>query len=1040
MDVLRKTLQRELEEAYTRQIAITCSVPPVAREVVGTLVRESYKKHQLWWIVETVGRAQQLAKNLPVLAPILLGNTSSPQVILPLVSLQTLPLSQILASPRALVIIPAHLFDEKVPDPKALSKNSWHLAVGNKESIEHLQEIFQNLGLVRSYEVTTSGEYAIRGGIIDVCCEALPYPLRIEIADSCIASLRPFDSVTQLSLPRDGTLMRQGISLIHTEVQENRAVGKLEQYAEKNATIISEVAKEKLPEFDGRKQLFFARANSIHLSSSFETLPSSHALMQNFIQHIQQDLHDGYAITIVSTQSKRLLALLKERIGAVANKISISNATIYSGGWKERTSKTVCYTDYDIFGIISAHTTQTTHAVSGSQTPFITLTEGCYVTHVHHGIGKFLGISQQTIDGITREYLTIAFAGDDKIYVPTSKIDLVTKYLGATTTEPTLSRLRDQRWKKTKKTVSKSVVSFSKELLVLYAERFARQGHAFPPDDYLQKEIALSFPYLETPDQQKALQEVMHDMESSKPMDRLLCGDVGFGKTEVALRAAVKAVSGGKQVVILAPTTILAEQHAETFQKRLAPYPYKIACLSRLQKLQQRNQTIQYLKDGGVDIVIGTHRLLQKDIVMKDLGLLIIDEEQRFGVQAKERLRSMRTDVDTLSLSATPIPRTLHLALSGIRDISVLQTPPLGRLPVQTVTARYSDHLLRKSILHEIDRGGQVFIIYNRVQSIEAFAKKIASIVPEVRVSYAHGQMHPNKLEEQLYLFSTGQTSCLVASTIIENGIDIPNANTIIVMHANHFGLADLYQLRGRVGRSSQQAYAYFLHSTEELQKHQKERLSALEELSALGSGFEIAVRDLDMRGAGDVFGTSQSGSINEVGFELYCKMVKNHLAHTQNPKANVSIDEDDLLASTPRTVIDIPVTACLPASYISDTTTRLNLYQQIANATTDKELSAMQEQCIDRFGQLPLAVTHLFIIEKLRLEAKEKLLVRIVKQYQDLLLCYPPTLKFGKRTLRLLSERSDVVLTEEGIAIKKFFTHPKEHWLRDITTIISLL
>lgn len=769
------------------------------------------------------------------------------------------------------------------------------------------------------------------------------------------------------------------------------------------------------------------------------SLPSFHGHIRDLVADLRSRIKEGYTVTIISNQTPRLLQVLPEHQldPETIPQLSLINASLLEPGWSAPKDKTIVYTDYELFGLISSTIpTKTTVAASGVM-PFIDLSPGCYVVHADHGIGKFLGITEQKVGDVTREYFVVAFKGADKLYVPTTKVDRLTKYVAASDAEPELSGLGSKKWQKVKEKARKVINTYTKELTALYAERTARGGHAFPPDDYLQKEIALSFPYIETPDQNKAMIEIKADMEKPFPMDRLVCGDVGFGKTEVALRAAVKAAVGGKQVAFLVPTTVLAEQHYHTFTDRLRGYPIKVTCLSRFQKNAALTKSKQHIAQGTVDIVIGTHRLLQKDISFHNLGLLIIDEEQRFGVKAKEKLKETRATIDVLALTATPIPRTLQLSLAGLRDISVLASPPPGRLPISTHVVREQDKTIRDAIVHELDRGGQVFIIHNRVQSILSYARSIAVLVPEATVGVVHGQMNSEAIEEQLYAFATGKTNVLVATNLIENGIDIPNANTILVSNANHFGLADLYQLRGRVGRSNIQAYAYFLYKPEKLPKHQIDRLKALEELSELGSGFELAMRDLDMRGAGTLLGTEQSGLEYELGYELYTRMVrqevdriKHHLStsvnNTDQQGQNPGQVDRDIFST--RTDVDLVLSAYLPASYIANSQVRLHFYQSFGLVENQQTLDQLASELRDRFGPLPPEVDTIIKIEALRLRA-QKYGITSIKQRGTSIILQTSVLSDAVIT-SLQNTHKDLIIREEGeIELKGIAQNPKALW-----------
>ena len=549
------------------------------------------------------------------------------------------------------------------------------------------------------------------------------------------------------------------------------------------------------------------------------------------------------------------------------------------------------YTDTEIFGWSRRRNTQRRKPI----TPASFLSEvnpGDYVVHQEHGIGRFDGLVRLHLTGVEREYLLIQYAGTDKLYIPTDQLDRVTRYIGMGDAVPALSKLGTTEWTRAKSKVKENVQDIARDLLRLYSQREAAPGHAFPPDSeqpWLQ-ELEDAFPFEETPDQERAIEEVKADMERPRPMDRLVCGDVGYGKTEVALRAAFKAVLDQRQVAVLVPTTVLALQHYNTFKERLKAYPVRVELLSRFRSEKEQKQVLEDLAIGKVDIVIGTHRLLQKDVVFLDLGLLIVDEEQRFGVIHKERLKQMRSEIDVLTMTATPIPRTLHMSLVNLRDMSVIETPPQERLPIRTTIREYDESLIREAILREIDRGGQIFFVHNRVQGIQMMAQKLQKLIPEARIVVGHGQMAEDQLERVMMDFSSGEYDVLLSTTIIENGLDIPNANTIIVNNAAHFGLAQLYQLRGRVGRATHQAYAYFLYNKDaKLTPIQEKRLRAIFEATELGAGFRIAMKDLEIRGAGNLLGAEQSGFMNSVGFDLYCKLLAEAVQELQGKQAEAA-------------------------------------------------------------------------------------------------------------------------------------------------------
>jgi transcription-repair coupling factor (superfamily II helicase) len=596
---------------------------------------------------------------------------------------------------------------------------------------------------------------------------------------------------------------------------------------------------------------------------------------------------------------------------------------------------------------------------------FADLTPGDYVVHVEYGIGIFRGLVIRAMEGMEREYLLVEYGETDRLYVPIHQADRLSRYIGADDRPPRLNRLGKAEWQAAKARAKKAAEDVARELLELYAARELAEGHAFGTDTEWQMELEAAFPYYETEDQLRAIGEVKVDMEKPKPMDRIICGDVGYGKTEVALRAAFKAVMDGKQVAVLVPTTVLAQQHYATFRRRLAPFPVVVEMLSRFRSRATQKKILEKLVTSQIDIVIGTHRLLQKDVQFSDLGLLIIDEEQRFGVTHKEQLKRMRTEVDVLTLTATPIPRTLYLSLTGVRDISTIETPPEERLPVSTYVGEYDAQLVRRAILREMERGGQVFYVHNRVQTIEAVQRRLERLVPEVTVGIGHGQMRESDLEQAMIRFVAGEVDVLLCTSIIESGLDIPNANTLIIERADRFGLAQLYQLRGRVGRGAQRAYAYFFHDRLTRLSHDaRQRLETMRETSELGAGYTIAMRDLEIRGAGDILGTRQSGQIAAVGFDLYTRLLTRAVKEMRALRAGQPPPPEPLGSIR----IDLPIPARLPEEYVPDVRLRLQMYRRMAELGTMDEIEAMEQELADRFGALPPDAQNL--IYQLRLKA----------------------------------------------------------------------
>ena len=622
---------------------------------------------------------------------------------------------------------------------------------------------------------------------------------------------------------------------------------------------------------------------------------------------------------------------------------------------------------------------------------------GDFVVHADFGIGRFRELVKRAVEGLEREYLLLEYADGDELYVPIHQTDRLTRYVGADDHPPTLSRLGSTEWQTIKSRTQQAIEELAKEMLELYAKREIVPGRPFGADTPWQAELEASFPYVETEDQWRAIHEVKADMEKPRPMDRLICGDVGYGKTEVALRAAFKAVMDGAQVAVLVPTTVLAQQHLHTFQARLAPYPVQVEMLSRFRSPAEARHIVEQLAAGAVDIVIGTHRLLQKDVQFKNLGLLVIDEEQRFGVTHKERLKQMRTEVDVLTLTATPIPRTLYMSLTGVRDISTINTPPEERLPIVTHSGPYNERLARQAILRELDRGGQVFFVHNRVQSIGIVRHKLEHLIPEARLGVGHGQMDEHELSRVMDQFTDGGIDILLCTSIIESGLDIPNANTLIVDRADTFGLAQLYQLRGRVGRGAAQAYAYFFTD----RRHRptveaRERLDTIAEQTELGAGYSIAMRDLEMRGAGDLLGRRQSGHISAVGFHLYTRLltqavkklkIQESSSKIQPGKGPLSLESWNLEFAVS---VDLPLAASIPSDYVADRGLRLQLYRRLANLTDEDDVAAMGAELADRFGPLPRVVENLLYQLRVKIRAARAGVSAVASESGQIVLILP--------------------------------------------------
>ncbi len=683
---------------------------------------------------------------------------------------------------------------------------------------------------------------------------------------------------------------------------------------------------------------------------------------------------DGQRIVLASDQAPRLADLLAEAdhpVGITARvgeppppgAIVLVDRSL-NGGFGGGPDGVVFVTDRELFGTVRVRRPRALRRIVPRDI-LERLTPGDLVVHIDHGVARYEQMVRRGGSGEDRDYLELSFAGGDRIFVPVEQIGRVSRYAGGE--RPALSKLGGTEWLRAKQRVRRAVDDLAEELLALYASRAGAQGHPFAPDSPWQAEMEASFPYEETIDQARAAAEVKADMELVRPMDRLVVGDVGYGKTEVALRAAFKAVQDGRQVAVLVPTTVLAAQHLATFSQRFAAFPLEVRLMSRFVSQSGQAATVAGLADGTVDIVIGTHRLLSKDIRFRDLGLVVVDEEQRFGVAAKERLKQLRREVDVLTLSATPIPRTLNLALAGIRDLSVIETPPEDRLPIQTRVAEASAGLVRDAILRELDRGGQVFYVHNRVETIEAQADQLRRMLPGVRFVVGHGQMAEGALEKVMIAFSEGAADVLVCTTIIESGLDIPNANTIIIDRADTLGLAQLYQLRGRVGRSSRRAYAYLLYRRRErLSDEARKRLQAIFNASELGAGFQIALSDLEIRGAGNILGGEQSGHMAAVGFDLYSRL----LAEAVEAR-KASMEGRTPVVEAPQAIIDLPVEAHLPNDYVPDEAQKLELYRRLARARTTGDVAAFRQEVLDRYGPLPDPVARLIEVAELRLAAE---------------------------------------------------------------------
>ncbi|MBQ9180456.1 MAG: transcription-repair coupling factor, partial [Firmicutes bacterium] len=722
-------------------------------------------------------------------------------------------------------------------------------------------------------------------------------------------------------------------------------------------------------------------------------------------RELRRYVDNDYKVTVVCSSEERV-DNLKEFINRelLAGKVTVSYGEMTQG--LDFPEDKVCFiSDTDIFGQYKLRKKKAAKSKAPAKQKgqpiksFADIQKGDYVVHEKHGIGKFIGLEQLIVRGEKKDYLKVKYAGDDMLYVPAEQMELIQKYVGANSAAPKINKLSGTEWRQTKAKAKMAIANMAKDLLEMQAARKANEGYKFGPDTVWQKEFEDSFPFDETADQLRCIEEIKRDMESPIAMDRLLCGDVGYGKTEVAARAMFKAVSEGKQVAVLVPTTILANQHYHTLKDRFEKFPFTVDVLSRFRSDAQQSKTIKGLAKGNIDLVIGTHRLLSKDINFKDLGLLVIDEEQRFGVQHKEAIKKLRKNVDVLTLSATPIPRTLHMSLIGIRDMSLIEEPPQDRYPVQTYVLEEDDYIIRDAIERELDRGGQVFVVYNRVSGVHRIAERINDLVPGKRIGVGHGQMSEQALEDIMMDFINGDLDILVATTIIESGIDIPNVNTEIVIDADKFGVSQLYQLRGRVGRSNRLAYAYLMHKKNKvLSDVAEQRLRAIKDFTEFGAGFKIAMRDLEIRGAGNVLGTEQSGHLVNVGYELYCKLVDDAVRALNGEAVESERHEAN---------VDVNISAYIPDTYIGDEVLKLAMYKKIATATTKEDEDDIIEELTDRFGDVPGATRDLIKVARLRALAEDMGLSRVIIRGNKLTLEYPQKKK-AKDTVLFLERKSE--------------------------------
>ncbi len=955
------------------------------------------------------------------------------------------------------------------------SRLSLRLGTGEAVGLAHLIERLAGLGYERVEEVEAMGQFSARGGIVDVFPVNRTTPVRVEFFDEEIDSLREYDLGTKRSVKSIGAL-----SIL--PLAQAEATGKPEpflSYLSAEGTVIfdeptriREAIRTLVKENpDGKGQLF--RWEDLLAAAEGHTVVFS-ALMLQQVHGCTPDVTMSVTVTNMTpfqrqmdllaselsrwlAAGERVLALVGTREKAdglreLLAKRRIPSAVIEAGaeldkrlvsvqvgrllaGFEFAQDHLVVLTEKDIFGRVKRRLTA--KAPDGEKiSHFRDIKPGDYVVHVNHGIGKYLGVVTLDVGGVHRDYLHIKYGGEDKLYVPTDQVHLLQKYIGAEGEVPRLSRMGGTEWVKAKARAKKSVEDIAEKLIEIYAKRKQAMGYAFSPDDASQREFEDAFPYEETADQLRAIREIKADMEQPKPMDRLLCGDVGFGKTEVAIRAAYKAALDGKQVAVLVPTTVLAQQHYQTFSQRFLGFLPTVDVISRFRSAREQKETLARVASGEVDILIGTHAILnQRKVHFKDLGLLIVDEEQRFGVKQKDKIRSLAAGIDVLTLSATPIPRTLHMSLVGARDMSIIETPPAERFPVQTYVVEARDDVMAGAIKRELRRGGQVFFVYNRVMSIDAMRARLAELVPEARILVAHGQMPEEMLERVMMDFYEGKGDILLATSIVENGLDVANANTIIVYNADHFGLSQLYQMRGRVGRSPRMAFAYFVYQADKvLTETAEKRLAAMKEFAELGAGFKIAMRDLEIRGAGNLLGSQQHGHIASVGFEMYCKLLEEAIAALQQKKPP---------KVRPEPVIEIQTEAYIDGGYISDAQHKLEIYQRIAAIRKNEEIPAFIDELIDRFGEPTPGVMNLLAVTRIRNYARELGIASISEKpaFVELRLTKEPTLSMER--LMQLKERFGpnlTILPQQGILRLRLLPSYKKDIANFLTRVLMAL
>lgn len=938
-------------------------------------------------------------------------------------------------------IIPRSVWDRDMPCYEELYGKILTLTSGEEYGFTGLIEKLLENGYAHTDDTHLEpGEYRKHGDVLEVFPVQSHISYRVSFAMDTVESITTIHTEDRL---QKGEVVSE-ISLFPLEYDTVQPFK--DQIPEEVLTVLDD--QDDTEDSDGPTLRFtsFPESQEHHVHLRYLSVLKFYTLT-DFLNDVRDKLHQKWTLLVVTKRAKELAGIFSEehiphatsesqRDGAITI-VSEEEGALLPHSIQNPDLQCALLTDREIFSLRKAGKQRSVQKLA---LDFLTsLTSGDYVVHMEHGIGRFEGVTQKDVDGTIREYLELSYAEGDKLFVPVDQADKLSKFVHEEGQDPVLTRLGTSEWKKVTDRIKRETEEVAKELLGLYAKRASAKGFAYGEHEKAVEKFENAFPYELTPGQRQAIDDISKDMEDDHPMDRLVCGDVGFGKTEVAMRAAFKAVQDGKQVAVVAPITILADQHYHNFCKRFTGFPTRVEMLSRFRTPKQQKEVLEKLRKGDIDIVIGTHRLMQKDVEFFNLGLVIVDEEQRFGVKQKERFKELRASVDILTLTATPIPRTLNLGLHKLRDITTITTPPPGRLPIITEVRKYSDELVRHAILTELKRKGQSFMLHNKVETIDAFADKLRKLIPEATFVVAHGQLKPEDLEKRIVAFKEGTYDVLVSSTIIENGIDLPRANTLIVNEAERFGLAQLYQLRGRVGRGKVQAHAYLLYHSQKLPEDAKKRLRAIVEACELGSGFQVAMRDLEIRGAGEILGVSQAGTMHTVGISHYLRMLKNAMEELKAGKKDVFAEEENV-------EILLPIEALIPSFYIPDSEERISVYQKLAGSESEEILKEFEVDLRDEFGELPKQVQRLFALLRLKLACRKSGVVRIKSEAsgkeQDIILTLSPRVT-AKEIMQLVAKHSQWRISGSMLRIseEKLISEAKDgDWIAVLTAHVALL